>query len=99
VVFDPDEGQVIVEEVGPFYEERLPDYHRFDLRISRRSNIKKGTLTFFLDIQNLYDRLNVRGLDLDDTEIRPGPGGGLEVIYQDAEWLGIIPSFGVSWEF
>ena len=95
----PGQGLEIQEIIGPFYEERYSDYHRLDLRISRRSKIKLGTLTFFLDVQNLYDRGNIAGIDLDEENFERLPDGRLLVTYGETEWLGIIPSFGVSWEF
>jgi len=90
---------VVREEIGTFYAERLPDYHRLDLRLSRRTPLGRGHLTLFLDVQNVYDRDNARGIDVDETRFRVQPDGGVTVDYETVEWLGILPSFGVSWEF
>jgi len=94
----PDGSRRVVAVVGPFYARRFADYHRLDLRISRRVELKRhGTLTWFLDVQNLYDRSNPRGFDVDDNSFRVVDG---EVLFDpDREyWLGVIPSFGVTWE-
>ena len=52
-----------VPTFGPINAERLPSYHRLDLRASREWRLQKGNLTLFLEIQNAYDRLNVAGFD------------------------------------
>jgi outer membrane receptor protein involved in Fe transport len=79
---------------GPLYSRRLPAYHRLDLRASRRRALAsgRGHLTVYLDVQNVYDRRNPSGFDLqvDDEE-------GVELIVE--RWPGIFPSLGVVWEF
>ena len=91
-----DGGLAIVHHVGPFYEERLDDYHRLDLRASRSTRVRGGELRFFVDVQNLYDRQNDRGRDLEDEQLRLHDGV-FTVVFPRQEWFGIIPSFGVSW--
>jgi hypothetical protein len=88
----------IVYDVGPFYRETLASYQSLDLRVSRRSEIGRGALTFFLDVSNLTNRDNQRGLDLDDRSIR-FEQGRFPVTFADTHWLPILPSFGVRWEF
>lgn len=89
-----DEGEPeLVPVLGPIYSERLPSYHRLDLRASREWQKRTGRLTFFLDLQNVYDRRNVAGFDVSfDDE-----SGELGLIPEG--WPGIFPSIGVSWEF
>jgi hypothetical protein len=82
--------------VGPFYEERLDDYHRLDLRASRATRVARGELRFFVDVQNLYDHENDRGRDLEDEQIEILDGVAV-VDFPAATWFGIIPSIGVSW--
>jgi outer membrane receptor protein involved in Fe transport len=99
---DPDEGEegddpgpepVLVPVLGPVNGERLPDYHRLDLRLSRRFALDRGRLTAFLDVQNLYDRQNVAGYDLDlDEEAR-------RIVADEELWPGFFASAGVTWEF
>lgn len=79
--------------LGPLNSQRLPTYHRLDLRASRRWQRRNGTLTFFVDIQNVYDRQNLAGFDLAlDTD---------EMILEidPEEWTGILPSVGLRWSF
>lgn len=82
-----------VPELGRLNSERLPVYHRLDLRASRNWRWRRASIDLFVDIQNVYDRRNVGGFDFDvDDE-----SGAL---LADAEsWPGILPSVGVSLEF
>jgi len=58
----PDGEERLSYDVGPFYQERLGDYYRLDVRASRTSRVgKRGQLTFFIDVQNLTDRDNESG--------------------------------------
>jgi outer membrane receptor protein involved in Fe transport len=89
-----EEGEVeLVPVLGPLNSEGLPDYHRLDLRLSRRWELGWGRLTAFADVQNLYDRQNVAGYDLDLDE-----EAGV-VVADEERWPGFFASAGVSWEF
>jgi hypothetical protein len=76
---------------GPLNSRRLPDYHRLDLRFSRRWQRSWGGVLLYLDVQNVYDRENASGFDVsfDDEE-------GLVV--EDETWPGLFPSVGVVLE-
>ncbi len=79
--------------LGELNCERLPDYHRLDLRASREWRLGGGTLGFYVDIQNVYDRDNLAGFDveIDDEE-------GV-VIFEPEYWASILPSAGITWTF
>jgi len=99
-VQQPDGDWVLNYDVGPFYQERLDDYHRLDIRASRTSRVgKRGSLTFFIDVQNVYNRENLRGIAVADAEWRFEEQQGWYVAFPEEYWLPIIPSFGVSWSF
>jgi hypothetical protein len=96
----PDGELEVVPVLGPTNGERLPGYHRLDLRFARRFQLKKrGTIELFLDVQNAYDRSNVSGYEVDDRAFSIGDDG--QVIYspQEEKWLGVLPSLGISWRF
>ena len=100
VVFPPGEFPHLSYDVGEFYSQRFDDYRRLDFRVSRRSKVgKDGFLTFFLDVQNLFDRANQRGIEIGDPDVSLGPDGMLDVSFPIEDWLPILPSFGVTWEF
>ena len=87
-------------DVGPFYQELLDDYFRFDFRASRTSRVgQKGRLTFFIDVQNLSNRENQRGIAIADPDYNWTQESGWVVSFPEENWLPIIPSFGVSYEF
>jgi hypothetical protein len=78
---------------GPYNAEHLGDYHRLDLRLSRNWTAKRGFVTLYLDVQNVYDRDNPAGFDASvDRET-----GDLEI--ETEHWPGILPSLGISWQF
>jgi hypothetical protein len=81
--------------VGQLNSERLAPYHRLDLRLSRSWQLRRGRVRAYLDVQNLYDRENVAGFDLEVDEELEGP-----VLTKAPErWAGIFPSFGIVWDF
>lgn len=89
-----EEGELdFLAVLGPIYGERLPNYHRLDLRASREWQWRSGRLTFFFDLQNVYDHENVAGFDLAFDE----DDGTLEI--EPENWPGLFPSLGVTWEF
>ncbi len=71
---------------------RLPEYHRFDLRASRRWPTRRGSWTLYFDVQNLTDQKNLAGFGL---VVDAEEGASLEAEY----WPGVFPSFGLVWEF
>ncbi len=89
-----DNGETVFVPVpGPRFSVRLPDYHRLDLRASRPWKLRAGTLVFFIDVQNVYNRDNIAGFDFQIDE----EAGTLT---PNAErWAGILPSVGVSFDF
>ncbi len=90
---DPDGEDTFRLALGPLNSLRLPEYHRLDFRASRRWSTRRGSITFFLDAQNLYDRENVAGFDIEVDEDEQ-----VLIVLEDA-WPGIFPSLGVTWEF
>ncbi len=87
-----------VAEFGPVNGARLPDYHRLDVRVTREWRLKKGLLTLFLDLQNLYNRRNIAGFDL-DFDLLVLPDGRVAVTPAEERWGGLLPSLGIDWEF
>ncbi|HLE85460.1 MAG TPA: TonB-dependent receptor [Thermoanaerobaculia bacterium] len=91
------DGTVAIEPVlGPLRGDRLPAYHRLDLRVSRSWELARGRLSAYLDLQNLYDRENARGFD--DLDFDLGSDGAVAVRSETLTWGGLLPSFGVRWE-
>ena len=76
-------------QYGAVNSERLPNYHRLDLRLDRTYIFNTWQLTTFLDIINAYANKNVDGYDYGPNYNKKEP------IYQ----LPFIPSFGIEAEF
>lgn len=89
---DPEEDSELAAVFGPLRSERLPDYHRLDLRASRSWELRRGRWTLFFDVQNLYDRKNLAGFDLSLEEDE----GTVEL--EQEHWPGLFPSLGIVWE-
>lgn len=88
-----DDGPELALVFGALRSERLPVYHRLDLRVSRRWPVRHGELTVYADVQNLYDRENAGGIDVQLDE-----DTGL-VARETESWPGIVPSVGFAWTF
>ncbi len=87
--------RLVVSANGAPYGLRMPDYHRLDLRATRRIAVRRGEVRLFLDVFNAYDRLNVLGYDH-----KVSVSGTVVTDRREArEQLPFLPSVGVSWEF
>lgn len=92
------DGSIGFEPVfGPYNGERLSAYHRLDARVSRGWRLPLGHLDTYVDLQNLYDRRNVRGFDQLAFEL--DPTGNVRVRSEEVSWGEFLPSFGIRWQF
>ena len=87
--------RVTVAANGPIYGEQLPDYHRLDLRGTRRFQLRRSELRVFVDVFNAYDRVNVIGYDHRVTV----SGSEVSVTRKARDQLPLLPSVGVEWAF
>ena len=89
-----EDGEVeLVPKFGPLNAERLSDYQRLDLRASRTWSVALGQLSFFIEVQNVFDHENLAGYDLEVDEDE-----GV-IITNSESWPGFLPSVGLNWEF
>jgi outer membrane receptor for ferrienterochelin and colicin len=86
-------GGELVPVAARLNSEQLADYRRLDVRVSRRWPLKSAAVTAFLDIQNLSNRKNVAGFDLEFDE----EAG--ELIRRTERWPGFFASAGITWAF
>lgn len=86
-------GSELALAFGPLRSERLSLYHRLDMRVSRRWPVRRGELVLYADVQNVYDRKNGSGLDVQFDEDTG------EVQRHVESWPGIVPSLGITWTF
>jgi outer membrane receptor protein involved in Fe transport len=72
---------------------RYSVFHTLDFRVSRDFDLRRGTLTAFLEVTNLYNRDNPC---CTEYSIQPGLG---ELVGTEKYWLPVVPSLGVVWRF
>lgn len=87
--------RAIQRVLGAPYAERLPAYHRLDLRVTRRWTPKWGEVRAFLDVFNAYDRTNVLGY----TTSPVVQGTQVEARREVKDLLPFVPSAGVEVSF
>lgn len=75
---------------GPIYSARLPDFHQLDLRIDKTWTFNRFKLDLYLDIQNLYNRVNTEQLAY---------GGRQLVQSTPVSGIPIFPNLGVRAEY
>jgi hypothetical protein len=81
---------------GPLRGMRLPPYHRLDVRLSRRFDLQGNELYAFLDLFNVYDRLNLGSFSYDGAY----ENGMLSVRrVAGRELLPFLPTVGLRYEF
>ena len=90
-IFDPRNGKLIyLPNYGEKNSERLPPYHRLDLRVSKTFRFKSWGLGIFLELLNAYNRKNLL-----DYRYTSEDYSTKEPINQ----LPIIPYLGITAEF
>ncbi|MFQ5632587.1 MAG: TonB-dependent receptor plug domain-containing protein, partial [bacterium] len=92
------DGRFIVTpfEPGPLNGKRFPVYHRLDVRLRRYFHTSKGRISLFFEVNNLYNRKNIREYDYEFSNITRE---GYNVEKTSNGWLPIMPTFGISWDF
>ena len=80
---------------GELNGERLPSYHRLDLRATRLFQIGDQRISVYLDVFNAYNRRNAGGYEY-NVYVQ---NGQLTSQRQYESLLPRIPTFGVNWEF
>lgn len=87
-------GRASVRSFGPTLADRLPAYHRLDLRTSRAIPLRRGVLTVFVDVFNAYDRANPLAYDYAPSVVNNTVRDGKHA----RNMLPIVPTIGLSWE-
>jgi hypothetical protein len=61
-IFHSPSGQYDPLAFGGTYSERLPLFHQLDLRMDKTWSFKRWRLSFYLDIQNVYNHQSAEGI-------------------------------------
>ncbi|MFQ5548981.1 MAG: TonB-dependent receptor plug domain-containing protein, partial [Woeseia sp.] len=92
MVSNPDGTQSLVLGATSRNALRYSVFHTLDARVSRVFDVRRGDLTAFLEISNLYNRTNPCC-----TEYSLNPDGTLAS--RETQWLPLVPSLGIVWRF
>jgi hypothetical protein len=89
------------DDIGYFliinpWESHLPDYSRVDLRINRKFNTSRGTLTAFLEVINVLNKQNIRNHEYMIDIYHPD---GPTALTSNELWFEIVPTIGVVYNF
>ena len=93
----PDGSWDLASVVGERNADRVPEYRRIDLRISRSFHLRGGAARLFLEILNLTDHENVRSAS--NIIFIRDPGGSAGVSWGDAAWFPVFISLGCNVTF
>ena len=52
-------SQFAIPVFGPANSERFPVFHQLDLRVDKRWVLHRVTIAAYVDVQNVYNRVNV----------------------------------------
>jgi outer membrane receptor protein involved in Fe transport len=88
------EGTVYWLQADEQWDARFSPYHRLDLRINRHFPMKKGRITAFIEILNIYNQKNVRKYNYHLRRI----GDRIDCGRDSENWFGWMPSFGISYD-
>jgi hypothetical protein len=92
----PGQGQVPVAVTGPRNGARMGAYQRIDLRANRDVALRSGRLSYYLEVTNLLNRKNPCCVEGTHMETR---GGQSYLVFDQSNWLPLLPSFGLQFEF
>jgi hypothetical protein len=81
---------------GAFNSGRLPSYNRVDARWTRFWQTTRGEVALFVEVFNLFDAANVRGV-FDNLNVNNSRQ--VSVARGTKEMLPRLPSVGVTWQF
>ena len=92
----PGDGQAAVIMMGPRNSEHLGTYQRLDLRANRDVQLRSAKLSYYLEVTNLLNHENP--CCVEDWRLQ-GDGRNARLAFDESNWLPMIPSFGVQFEF
>jgi len=76
------------------YGARLPDYMRFDVRVTRKWPTRLGDFGASLEVINVTNNTNVFGYDYSRTK---DDAGNLALDQGEETWFSIFPNLGITW--
>ena len=95
LITEPDGSRWIRPRLGRRNGERLDDYARLDVRVSRDIHLRRGVCSLFLEVTNLLNRDNQARPESFDWWLDDRGVPSLSVDYES--FLPVIVSLGVRW--
>lgn len=81
---------------GPRNGQRHGTFASLDVRVSRRFDVRRGSLLAFVEVSNILNRRNECCLDWDIEETP----AGTDVLERGQDyWMPLLPAVGILWEF
>ena len=94
--FDDEGEPELLPLVGERNSKRYPTFATIDARVSRKFDVRRGTLSVFAEVSNLTNRRNVCCSDFD---IEEDATGNDMLDLSDDFWPPLLPAIGILWEF
>ena len=86
-----------------FNQTEYPAFHRMDLRTNRQFNTRRGKITTYLHLINVYNHENLKKFDLDTRDdagnFSLDESGNYVQFRDDKYWFGFVPVVGAKWQF
>jgi hypothetical protein len=95
-VSNPDGSTSLVATTSDRNAYRYSPFHTLDVRASRQFDVRIGELTGFIEITNLYNQENPC---CTKYRLVPDADGNPVLSAKQGNWLPIVPSLGVVWQF
>lgn len=95
-ITNPDGSTNLFASTTPRNSRRHATFHTLDVRASRRFNVSRGELSAFLEITNVYNRQNPCCAKYQLTNEL---NGDQLLMRNEGNWLPLVPSLGVIWQF
>jgi Carboxypeptidase regulatory-like domain len=92
----PGQYAVARTPASPFFNARLASYQRLDFRATRTWRTSRGNVNVWGDIFNLLNHANQSGAEYSASLASPTR---VTVRTTRTDFLGLLPTLGVSWEF
>jgi hypothetical protein len=92
----PDGTLVLGQNYSQYNRDNYDPYTRVDFRINKEFQTRRGTLTAYVQIINLFNKKNLRTIEFDDYV----DYNGETVITSEKEyWFPRVPLVGFTWEW
>jgi len=93
---NPDGSTRLQASTTPRNSLRHDTFHSLDARASRRFDVSRGELTAFVEITNIY---NHRNSCCTSYRLQTDDSGNQSLLSNRGNWLPLIPSLGITWQF